>query len=81
MKANRLKLAKELQRTAEAKNKQQLKQKCLKKAKNKSQSVCLNHRATNRTAKLVVKPAAYLTKGKPLGLTFFLCNTTVKQSN
>ena len=40
-----------------------------------------NHRATDRAAKLVVKPAVRHIKGKPLGLTFFLCNKTIKQSN
>ena len=40
------------------------------------------HKATDRTAKLVADAAtAQLTKVRPLGLTFFLCNKTIKQSN
>ena len=73
MKANRLKLAKELQITAEAK--------CLKKAINKANRCATDHRATDRTAKLVVPAKAPLAEVRPLGLTFFLCNTTIEHSN
>ena len=81
MKANRLKLAKELQRTAEAKKEITAEAKCLKKAINKANRCATNHRATDRAAKLVVPTKAHLAKVKPLGITFFLCNKTIKQSN
>ena len=80
MKANRLKLAKELQRTAEAKE-ITAETKCLKKAMNKANRCATNHRATDRAAKLVVESAVPHTKGKPLGLTFILCNIRMSTAN
>ena len=36
-----------------------------------------HHRATDRTTELVAKPEARHSKGKPLGLTFILCNKSL----
>ena len=48
----------------------------------KANQCALTHKATDRTAKLVENTtAAQLAKVRPLGLTFFLCNKTIKQSN
>ena len=44
---------------------------------NKANRCATNHRATDRAAKLVAKPAVRHIKGKPLGLTFILCNKTL----
>ena len=80
MKANRLKLAKELQRTAEAKE-ITAEAKCHKVAINKANRCATNHRATDRAAKLVVSTTAHLAKVRPLGLTFFLCNIRISIAN
>ena len=48
---------------------------------NKANRCATNHRATNRAAKLVVPPEAHLAKGRPLGLTFFLCNIRISTAN
>ena len=46
----------------------------------KANQRALTHKATDRTAKLDVEAktaTAKLTKVRPFGLTFFLCNTTI----
>ena len=76
MKANRLKLAKELQRTAEAKE-ITAEAKCHKDGYNTKPTGAPNHRATDRTEELAAPPDATLAKRKPLWLTFFLCNESM----